>query len=171
MFLLSAYYTRRELAFRAAILYSGLILGSGTSGLIAAGIFSGLDGSLGLAGWRWMFIIEGAVSLCVAITAFFTLPGLIGSKAGSGRWLFTENEKLICADRIYRDRVAGTEPTQSPWRGLRACVSDYHTWILVNTVLPTNRGTMAIYSSMHVHTRKLSKRRPIGVLTLPLNDL
>lgn len=27
-------------------------------GLIAAGVLSNLDGAQGLAGWRWLFIIE-----------------------------------------------------------------------------------------------------------------
>ena len=60
-YLLSCWYTRRELALRTAVLYSALILATGFSGLIAAGVFSGLDGACGLAGWRWLFIIEGAM--------------------------------------------------------------------------------------------------------------
>src|ERR1700712_1675406 len=43
MYLLSCYYTRKELAVRTALLYSGLILATAFSGLLAAGIFSGLD--------------------------------------------------------------------------------------------------------------------------------
>lgn len=53
MFLLSSWYTRKELALRTAILYSGLIIAIAFSGLIAAGVFANLDGSLGIAGWRW----------------------------------------------------------------------------------------------------------------------
>jgi MFS family permease len=51
-FLLSCWYTRKELAFRTAILYSGLVLATAFSGLIAAGVFAGLDGVRNLAGWR-----------------------------------------------------------------------------------------------------------------------
>lgn len=43
-FLLSCWYTRRELALRTAVLYSGLILATAFSGLIAAGVFAQLDG-------------------------------------------------------------------------------------------------------------------------------
>ena len=64
-FMLSAWYTCKELALRTAILYSGLVLATALSGLLAAGIFSGLEGVHGLAGWQWLFIIEGAGSfLC-----------------------------------------------------------------------------------------------------------
>lgn len=52
-YLLSCWYTRKELALRTAVLFSGLILATAFSGLIAAGIFANLDGSLGIKGWRW----------------------------------------------------------------------------------------------------------------------
>lgn len=42
-----------EVATRIAILYCAQILATGVSGLIAAGVFHGLDGAKGLSGWRW----------------------------------------------------------------------------------------------------------------------
>ena len=42
-YLLSCWYTRRELALRTAILYSGVILATAFSGLIAAGVFARLE--------------------------------------------------------------------------------------------------------------------------------
>lgn len=41
-----------EVATRIALLYCAQILATGFSGLIAAGIFEGLDGVRGIAGWR-----------------------------------------------------------------------------------------------------------------------
>lgn len=51
-FLMSSWYTRRELGLRMAVLYSGLIIATAFSGLIAAGVFAGLGNALGLSGWR-----------------------------------------------------------------------------------------------------------------------
>jgi MFS family permease len=56
LFFLSSWYTRKELAFRTAILYSGSLISGAFSGLIAAGIVGGLDGARGLRAWRWMFV-------------------------------------------------------------------------------------------------------------------
>lgn len=50
--MLSSWYTRKELALRTAVLYSGLVLATAFSGLIAAGVFAGLEGKAGLAGWQ-----------------------------------------------------------------------------------------------------------------------
>lgn len=53
IFLLSIFYTRKEIATRLAILYSANILSTAFSGLIAAATFATIDGSLGIEGWRW----------------------------------------------------------------------------------------------------------------------
>lgn len=61
--ILSSFYTRKELAVRIAIMYSGNSLSNCFGGLLAAAIISGLQGKGGLAGWRWLFILEGAVTV------------------------------------------------------------------------------------------------------------
>lgn len=54
LYLLSIFYTRKELATRIAVMYTGQVLSTGCSGLIAAACFSTLDGVHGIAGWRWL---------------------------------------------------------------------------------------------------------------------
>ena len=52
LFLLSKWYTRKELGLRVAILYTGNMLGNASSSLIASGILDGMNGKLGRAAWR-----------------------------------------------------------------------------------------------------------------------
>ncbi|KAK4502114.1 hypothetical protein PRZ48_005537 [Zasmidium cellare] len=131
VFLLSSWYTKRELAFRTAILYSGLILATAFSGLIAAGVFANLDGSLGIAGWRWLFIIDGSLSFFFGILAVFLLPDFPDKSSGLGRWLITEDEKRVAILRLQRDRVSVPEESHSAWYGLKLAVMDYRMWIFV----------------------------------------
>jgi hypothetical protein len=49
---LSIFYTRKEIATRISILYTGNILATAFAGLIAAGIFQ-MDEMAGLHGWQW----------------------------------------------------------------------------------------------------------------------
>jgi MFS family permease len=59
LYLLSIFYTRKEIATRISVLYTGNILATAFAGLIAAGIFYGLGDVAGLHGWQWLFILQG----------------------------------------------------------------------------------------------------------------
>ncbi|RAO67156.1 uncharacterized protein BHQ10_003168 [Talaromyces amestolkiae] len=98
LYLLSSWYTRKELVKRTALLYSGSLLSGAFSGLISAGITSGLNGARGLAAWKWLFIIEGSLTIFVAIFSFFIVPDLPRTTP----WL-TEDEKILAAWRLEVD--------------------------------------------------------------------
>lgn len=57
VFLMSSWYTRAELTRRVAWFYAGNALANMFGGLLGAAILGDLNGALGLAGWRWLFII------------------------------------------------------------------------------------------------------------------
>lgn len=116
-------YTRKEIAVRMAIFYSGNIMASALSGIIAAGIFQ-LDGRMGISGWRWMFIIQGALSLLVALPSFWMLP----DSPLKTRWL-TPEQRQLAHDRIHMDTTGrGEDENVSVLVGLRQAVSDWRTW-------------------------------------------
>ena len=128
-YILSAWYTRKELALRIAALYSALILATAFSGLIAAGVFAGLDDVKNLAGWQWLYIIEGSASFLAAGISMFILPDFPGSSSGSGKWLFNEEEKRFSIERIARDRPSGSSEDEGIKHGLKLAVMDYRTWV------------------------------------------
>lgn len=134
--MLSAWYTRSELALRTAVLYSGLVLATAFSGLIAAGVFEGLSGVRGFHGWQWLFILEGAGSLVAAIVAFVVLVDFPESTSGSGMWLFTADERVLAKQRILLDRVSLPQADRSVWHGLGLAVKDLRTWIFVSVAQP-----------------------------------
>lgn len=132
MYLLSCWYPRRELALRTAILYSGVLLATSFSGLIAAGVFAGLEGLHGLAGWKWLFVIEGAGSFGTAMLSFILLPDFPGQRSGVVRWLLTDEEQKVAIERIERDRVSLPNEDSSVWRGLQLAIKDPQTWVFVS---------------------------------------
>ncbi|KAK2000711.1 major facilitator superfamily transporter [Colletotrichum falcatum] len=130
LFILSCWYTQKELALRTALLFTGNILSTAFSGLIAAGVFAHLDGARRLAGWQWLFVIEGAGSFATAFVAMAFLPDFVGSKTGVCAWLMTERELLVAAQRIEGDRVSVPgEKTATIRHGLGLAVKDPRTWI------------------------------------------
>ena len=55
-------------------MYAGNTLSNCFGGLIAAGVLSGLEGAHGIRGWRWLFIIEGVMTIGIAFIAVLILP-------------------------------------------------------------------------------------------------
>ncbi|SCO82537.1 related to putative tartrate transporter [Fusarium oxysporum] len=141
VFLMSCWYTRREFALRVALLYSGLVLAQAFSGLIAAGVFAGLDGPMGLAGWKWLFIIEGAASGFFAITAFFVLPNYPDSPTGGATRYMTEDMRKLAAARILDDRVEFSEKS-SVMHGLKLAVTDLklYMFLFMNIFITSSYG-------------------------------
>ena len=53
LWILSLFYTRKEIATRVSILYAGNIFAVSFAGLIAAAVFATLDDHHGMHGWQW----------------------------------------------------------------------------------------------------------------------
>ncbi|CAF1222922.1 unnamed protein product [Rotaria sordida] len=67
---LSSWYKRRELSWRVSILFSAATLAGTFGGILAYGI-NNMNGLGGQEGWRWIFYIEGIVTVVVGVFAFF----------------------------------------------------------------------------------------------------
>lgn len=123
VYLLSIFYTRKEVATRIAILYTGNILATAFAGLIAAGIFHGMDGAGGIAGWKWLFILQGAVTFLIAVVGYFLLPDFPLTT-----WWLTQEERDLAYNRMELDTV-GNKGETSTWNGLKQAVQDPVVWI------------------------------------------
>ncbi|KAF4548224.1 High-affinity nicotinic acid transporter-like protein 2 [Elsinoe fawcettii] len=127
-YLLSTWYPRYELQKRNAVFYligsmssafSG-ILGYGFSTLAGKGPTTGLGQHFaptkanprptqqgGIAGWRWIFMLQGVLTVIVALVAYFTIvdfPELASKKGGLGMKFLTKEESDFVVARIEKDR-------------------------------------------------------------------
>ena len=57
-----------------AIWHAGNTISNIMSGFLAAGILEHMKGVAGLRSWQWFFLIEGIISILVAVAAIFILP-------------------------------------------------------------------------------------------------
>ncbi|KAJ0308808.1 hypothetical protein COL516b_003362 [Colletotrichum fioriniae] len=114
-----------EVASRIALLYCAQILATGLSSLIAAGIFAGMDGLNGIAGWRWLFIVEGAATGLVALFGFWLLP----NTPLTTRWL-NDRERELAHSRMEKDKLSDSDDKKaSAMDGLKQAVRDKRTWL------------------------------------------
>ncbi|ETS83944.1 hypothetical protein PFICI_05820 [Pestalotiopsis fici W106-1] len=91
IYIISRWYLPNERQVRIALFYSASAVAGAFSGLLAFAIAK-MDGVAGLEGWRWIFIIEGLVSVACGILAWFCL---IDTPALSGRWLEPEEIRYL----------------------------------------------------------------------------
>jgi MFS transporter, ACS family, 4-hydroxyphenylacetate permease len=94
------YWFPRTCRARANALF---IMGIPTTIAIAStvsGIILQMDGFLGLAGWRWLFLLEGLPAIILGIVCLFYLV----DGPAHAKWL-TEDEKREIASRLECDRA------------------------------------------------------------------
>ncbi|CAN9480491.1 unnamed protein product [Alternaria alternata] len=95
IYYLTTFYRRGELARRLALFYAASNIANAFSGLLAFGVFqieSKLDS------WRYLFIIEGALTVCFSFFAYWYLP----KNAFEAKFL-NESEKQLAYTRIQID--------------------------------------------------------------------
>ncbi|KAI2465166.1 putative MFS transporter [Annulohypoxylon bovei var. microspora] len=93
----TTFYRRGELARRLAVFYAASNIANAFSGLLAFGVFQ-IKSTLVDHPWRWLFIVEGSVTVCFSIFAFFYLP----RSAAEARFL-NEEEKALAYRRVQID--------------------------------------------------------------------
>jgi MFS family permease len=126
VYFLSRWYTRREMQLRVTLLNAGNLAAQAFGGLIAAGILSGMEGKAGLRAWRWLFVLEGTITIVCAGLAVFVLPDY----PASTRWL-SESEKSIAMKRLALDGgVAEITEDESAFHGLKLALTDPKVWLL-----------------------------------------
>jgi ACS family 4-hydroxyphenylacetate permease-like MFS transporter len=96
---LTYWFPRSNRARATALFFMGIpttiAIGSAVSGLILQ-----MNGFLGLAGWRWLFLIEGLPALALGIACLFYLD----DGPAKAQWL-SEGEKREIAARLEHDRA------------------------------------------------------------------
>lgn len=99
IYYLTTFYRRGELARRLAIFYAASNIANAFSGLIAFGVFQ-IKGS-SLPNWRYLFLIEGGITVLWAIFAYWYLP-----RSASEAKFLSEDEKALAFHRIQVDSSA-----------------------------------------------------------------
>ncbi|KAL3482084.1 major facilitator superfamily domain-containing protein [Aspergillus californicus] len=104
LYLLGSWYTKTELAKRVALFHMTAPLGSAFGGYLQAAVYKNLNGSHGLEGWRWLYIVCGCMTVPVGIATFFFLPD---TPYTTRVWYLSERERELAIERVVK---AGKAP-------------------------------------------------------------
>ncbi|KAM3512004.1 hypothetical protein MY11210_004330 [Beauveria gryllotalpidicola] len=114
---LTMVYKRQEQAIRVSYLFVCTAIAGAFGGLLAYCLLK-MDGVAGLAGWRWVYIIEGIFSILIAPVIWFGLPN-----DPSNAYFLTDKEKRIMKVRaIQRAQYMGSEDFS--WKEIRIGLKD-----------------------------------------------
>ncbi|KAJ0422375.1 major facilitator superfamily domain-containing protein [Aspergillus carlsbadensis] len=129
---LSYFYTSRELPTRLSLFWTTLSVTEIFGSFLAFGVLH-MRGVLGWGGWRWLFLIEGSLTLLIGLVSFFRMPA---SAVETKTWFrpkgwFSDREVGIVVNRVLRD-----DPSKGDMHNRQAitlarlwsALSDYDLW-------------------------------------------
>ncbi|CAH0055640.1 unnamed protein product [Clonostachys solani] len=119
-----------EFGRRGCLFWFGLPLGGTTAGLIQSSASANLDGVAGLRGWRWMFVVVGAMTIIIAIIGFFLWPG---TPDRPNKLVLSREEIALANSRHERYRLVapGNDITTFSWSLIRQVVTTPFIYVLV----------------------------------------
>lgn len=167
---LSCWYRRDEFGSRAAIFFSAAAIAGSFGGLLAAAI-QGMDGVAGIDGWAWIFILEGLLTIVIAVASFW----MVHDFPDEARFLSPEDRARVLL-RLKRDGQHSAEHEEFHWAYLWAAVADWKTYagMLIymgplmplyafSTFLPSIIQQMSFTDKTHIAKNQLLSVPPYAV--------
>ncbi|KAL4998933.1 major facilitator superfamily domain-containing protein [Aspergillus recurvatus] len=161
LFYLSKWYTKKELALRMSIFYSGSLLSGAFGNLIAAGILDGLAGARGLSAWQWLYIIEGAITVFIGLVVCVVLPDF------PENWrLLPEEMKHVAVKRLAIEAAQADVDEAgkgSQVKGLKMAFADIKTYALAVAYMAIT-GASGFQNFFPTLTKTLGYNQTISLL-------
>ncbi|KAJ5907464.1 hypothetical protein N7495_000146 [Penicillium taxi] len=142
--LLGGWYGPRELSKRVAIFEQSSSIASMFSGYIQAGLYKSMNGARGLAGWRWLFIIDGVISIPVALAGLCMIPDLPHTTRA---FYWSKAEKEYGVERI--EKIGRSAPRPFTLKGFWAAMTNWRLWaFLLPYVMVAEASTSTSYFNL-----------------------
>ncbi|KAL8657956.1 MAG: hypothetical protein Q9202_007640 [Teloschistes flavicans] len=144
VYLLATWYSRYDVGKRYFGFYVIGCIALAFGGILAYGLMQ-MDGLAGRSGWRWIFIMEGAITCAASFLAYFFLVDFPEKADRSWRFLNTDERDLILR-RIDRDRDDAKVEPFTLGRFLRPAL-ELKIWIfgLISFFIITTSSAVAIF--------------------------
>ncbi|KAH8898438.1 major facilitator superfamily transporter [Thozetella sp. PMI_491] len=125
LYVIGSWYKPREIAKRTAIFTASGQAGSMFAGVMMTAIYQTMDGHSGLAGWQWVFLIDGVITLPIAIMGFLYFPDIPETTKAP---YLSQSERQLALDRLPPKREDGHNI--NPWSLLKRTVQSPAFYVL-----------------------------------------
>lgn len=106
-YILGSWYKPSELGKRSGSFTASGLIGTLFSGLLQGAVYKNLGGVAGRSGWRWLFVIDGVITLPIALYGFLVFPDV---PATTKAFYLTEEERLLLYERLKSDHDVDRHP-------------------------------------------------------------
>lgn len=148
-YILGSWYTERELGKRSGLFTASGLAGTMIGGFIQTGIYSSMHQRHGLSGWRWLFIIDGLITVPVALYGYLCFPD---TPQTTTAFYLSEAERRLAVLRV----PSVEEPSPVSWRFAKKVLSSRYWWGFVvlwiiagETESFSSNGLLALYMKSH----------------------
>lgn len=167
LFLMTCWYKKSELGKRFSIFYTASVFSGALSGLLAGAITDGMEGVQGIRGWRWLYIIEGTITVAAAFGLKFIILDFPENDSH-----FTPEECQLAMVRIAYDRKATASRNTmrlTHLQALKAAISDPRTYIfIVLAVMDLGSCTISYFIPEIVRTQMGYSSVIAQYMTIPI---
>lgn len=113
-YLMGSWYEHEEITTRSTFFAQSGVAASLISGVLQAGIMTGLKGVGSFPTYRWVFILDAVISFPVAIYTFFANPN---TPDRIHSWYFNERDREIARER--RERIGAKPGKAITWAAVK----------------------------------------------------
>lgn len=116
---------------------------------VAAGSLLRLNGTLGLRGWQWLFLVEGLPAIALSVAFWFALP----DSPAQARWLDEDESREL--DLVSAEQREGADD-RGGFELLRDVLGEPRVWVLGLFNFCMLSGTYALYFFLPTIVRQLT---------------
>ncbi|MCJ1233865.1 hypothetical protein MMC14_001823 [Varicellaria rhodocarpa] len=156
-YVIGSWYRKDELAKRSCIFHASGAIATMCSGFLMAAVYN-LNGRGGLAGWKWLFVMDGVVSMPIALAGFYFIPDL---PENTRAHYLSEIERAYARKRMV---LEGRKPKKPYTKALiKKILTSWHIYALSLLYVLFNNGNSSA-APVFAQYLKASKR---PIYTIP----
>jgi len=135
IYYLSHWFPAEQRARAVSMFMIGIPLAIVVGGPVA-GVLLGMDGLMGLAGWQWLFLLEGAPAIVLGVVVWLLLP----DSPSDARWL-TDEQRGWLKTRIEAEQATATSRHAV---GLKQALLHPTVWLLALIMFACQTGSYGL---------------------------
>ncbi|EMD31479.1 hypothetical protein CERSUDRAFT_119703 [Gelatoporia subvermispora B] len=136
-YVIGSWYKGDELGKRACIFHTASAIGPMFSGFLQTGAYNGLNGVYGLAGWKWLFIIDGIITIPIALLGFLIMPDLPSNTRPS--MFYTQSQIDLAKRRM--EEIGRKPPEKFTREKVLGFFKTWHVYLLTLLYILFNNGS------------------------------